>query len=555
MEASLKSLLELFKSAERFVIPEFQRPYSWTLEEVEQLWSDLYEAWQEAGSLGPSGPKADDYFLGPIVVARQRRGLSTEASVIDGQQRLTTIQALLWAVRSKLEQGDGEVGVARAFVDSIILTPTGKTLLAVAAGDQANFFALREDSPLDAVRALGRTGAYLRKKLAEFPTATDLARFVGFVLSEVRIILVQTDSYSSAWELFIGLNGKGKPLNAADLIKALVCGSSVDGVQMADIWEQKVLPLAGDATSALLDTTRVATGNTGSEAKLYKLFESAWGVGKIPASLLSGGAAAYQAVWRTNMDELGDMDALTRRHVRGLRKLDRRDHSSLCLSLAVVYGPTTPLHPALVRALEAYQLWMAVRGRYGRERDFTALAHYIYKSPPASWTKDVRSLLERLAPTRDEVRAAILLASYPGRHMKFLVTQYEEGLRGDVQVEGIEFEHMMPQTTTPYWTDAAGTSNANEYVRIVNNIGNIVPLDAGTNVAGSNLDWPTKSKLYREQVPNWLARQVADENPDKPHAVPPEKGWTPAKIQMRAGKIAEWALTGRWNLGAALEAL
>lgn len=43
MDAGLKSLLDLFRSAERFVIPEFQRPYCWTQKEgegeVDQLWA------------------------------------------------------------------------------------------------------------------------------------------------------------------------------------------------------------------------------------------------------------------------------------------------------------------------------------------------------------------------------------------------------------------------------------------------------------------------------------------------------------------------------------
>jgi hypothetical protein len=84
---------------------------------------------------------------------------------------------------------------------------------------------------------------------------------------------VETESYATAWDLFIGLNGKGRPLNPADLIKAFVCGTSTDSAAMSDIWKDKVLPLGGDATSALLEITRVATGDVGSEAKLFKLFE------------------------------------------------------------------------------------------------------------------------------------------------------------------------------------------------------------------------------------------------------------------------------------------
>ena len=462
MEASLKCLLELFRSTERFVIPEFQRPYCWTQEEIEQLWSDLYEAWQDAIPVLQAGKDPEDYFLGPVVVARRREDMATVAAVVDGQQRLTTLQALLWAARRRLDSGGGNVAEARAFLDSVLLTPGGKSLLAVARGDQANFLNLQQkDSTLDETRDLGRAGTYLRNKIADLPDAESVIRFVQFVLREVSVILVQTDSYSAAWDLFIGLNGKGRPLNAADLIKAFVCGASGDGAVMADIWQEKVLPLGQDATSALLDITRVATGDTGSEAKLFKSFEKAWGERKITAPLLSDGAAAYQQAWRTHVDELSKvgalgMDSLTRRHLRGLRTLDRRDHSSLLLALATVYGPGAPLDPLLVRAFEAYQLWMAMRGKRGRERDFTGLASLVYASRPSfvEARQRIRALLERLAPSKEEARAAVQSASYPGRHMKFIVTQYEEGIRGDITVSDIEYEHMMPQTPTSYWTAA-----------------------------------------------------------------------------------------------------
>ena len=127
--------------------------------------------------------------------------------------------------------------------------------------------------------------------------------------------------------------------------------------------------------------------------------------------------------------------------------------------------------------------------------------------------------------------------------MKFIVNQYEEGMRGVVHVGDVQFEHMMPQTPTSYWYGEAGTRTGNQYARMVNNIGNIVPLDYATNIVGSNDDWPTKCALYRQNVPNWLATRIANENPD---------GWKPLKIQQRAESIATWAVTERWNLTEAL---
>jgi hypothetical protein len=548
VEANLQSLLKLFKGSEHLVIPEFQRPYVWTLEEVEQLWNDLYEAWQEAAPVLAAGEDPEDYFLGPLVVARQKRGHGYDDAVVDGQQRLTSLQALLLIARLHMEAATVDTKEARGLLDSVLFTPAGDTLLAVARADKANFLAIREGSPVDPSRELGKNAAHLRAKLDALSVADTIA-FVNFILREVSVIVVQTDSYSAAWDLFIGLNGKGKPLNAADLIKAFVCGTAgSDHTMIADIWEERVVPLGADATSALLDVTRVATGNAGSEAKLFKQFETAWRTGQITSPLLSDGAAAYRNLWLTGVEEIDGMGSATRRCVRGLRRLDRRDHSVVLLALSAVYDPLAPFDAPLVRAMESYQLWMAVRGKHGKERDFTALASRIFREKPLfnEAKRQIRELLTRLAPSRDEVVDAIRKASYPGRHMKFIANQYEEGMRGDVRVEDVQYEHLMPVTPTEYWFKAAGTTDLNEYARIVNNIGNIVPLDAATNIAGSNKDWHAKRDLYQKEVPTWLACRIGQENPD---------GWSPDKIRVRASAIAEWAVNYRWNLDSALKQL
>jgi hypothetical protein len=147
--------------------------------------------------------------------------------------------------------------------------------------------------------------------------------------------------------------------------------------------------------------------------------------------------------------------------------------------------------------------------------------------------------IQSLVPTRSDVFDAVRRAVYPGRTMSFILREYEEGQRGEVFIDGFQHEHMMPDTPTEYWYDAAGTRNIDEYKRIVNGIGNIAPLDPGTNNTVKNNDWATKSAWYVKNVPNWLVSKIARENPD---------GWTPAKIDTRCRGIAEWAVDVRWNL-------
>jgi len=259
MEAGLKPLAEVLTSARRFLIPEYQRPYIWTKEEVEQLWHDLQGAFEDVADNGELLTDSEAYFLGPIVVANERDASGAKLSnVVDGQQRLTTLNALLWVIHNCLKAGDAEGTNEKAVeLERVLTLADGRSVLSVAGADQSNFHAIREGTVLDETRELGVTGRLLRDVVHNMHP-NDLIQFTNYVLNMSRFVLVQTDSYADAWYLFRGLNGKGGPLNPADLIKAYVCGTAQDGQAMADIWDSKILPLGNDATSAILDVTRVA---------------------------------------------------------------------------------------------------------------------------------------------------------------------------------------------------------------------------------------------------------------------------------------------------------
>lgn len=546
MQANPKSLTDVLRSADRFVIPEYQRPYCWTNEEVEQLWSDLFESYREQSDA--SSQNDDAYFLGPIVVAKQQSKAGDYAAVVDGQPRLTTLHTLLWCGWHRLAEADGDGRTLRDRLQRFLTTASDSATLGVARADQPNFLAIQKATPLDEQRPLGAAGTLLGRHFSQLGGLPEVIGFLQHVLTRAQFILVETESYASAWDLFIGLNGKGRPLNAADLIKAYVCGKSTDSQATADVWQERVLPLGNDSTSALLEILRVATGDPGSEAKLFRSFEKAWSAEKISIPLLGDGASAYQLLWHAAPEHVPGLTPDAKRPLRGLRRLERRDHTSVLLAFAAIYGISATVDSSLLRAFEAYQFWMAIRGKRGRERNFTELAHRVFTAPPK--LDDARAslakLLTKLAPPRDEVLTAVRAAAYPGRIMKFVVSQYEEGLRGDVQIDDVQYEHIMPQTPTAFWHAAAGTQQSNEYARLVNNLGNIAPLDQQTNIAGSNDDWATKRALYKKEVPNWLVAKLADDHP---------KEWTADCIANRAEAIAAWAVDVRWSLGPALKAL
>src|ERR1041384_2592943 len=97
MKATEAKFLEFLKKSPQFVIPIYQRTYSWTEKECRQLWEDIVRT------------GADDrisvHFVGSIVYIEQGLSQVTHQSpllVIDGQQRLTTVTLLVAALANAL---------------------------------------------------------------------------------------------------------------------------------------------------------------------------------------------------------------------------------------------------------------------------------------------------------------------------------------------------------------------------------------------------------------------------------------------------------------------
>ena len=70
-----------------FIVPDYQRPYSWGQDECEQLWTDIVNVFGD-------GENIDEYFLGSIVTYKNDQKL---LEIIDGQQRITTLTLLFRA--------------------------------------------------------------------------------------------------------------------------------------------------------------------------------------------------------------------------------------------------------------------------------------------------------------------------------------------------------------------------------------------------------------------------------------------------------------------------
>src|SRR5664279_4500664 len=104
MEAHEQRVQKILEGNKQFLVPHYQRPYTWSKDDWNTLWNDLEELRED--------PDAPPHFIGSIVTAPARtipEGVEKRL-LIDGQQRLTTIMVLLATVRDRArEVGDAKL--------------------------------------------------------------------------------------------------------------------------------------------------------------------------------------------------------------------------------------------------------------------------------------------------------------------------------------------------------------------------------------------------------------------------------------------------------------
>lgn len=93
MQGNAKSIFSVFTENSRFIVPIYQRPYSWKIEECKQMWADI---------LACARGDRDKHFFGSTVRVPDASGMI----VIDGQQRITTVSLLMLAIRNLLCSGE-----------------------------------------------------------------------------------------------------------------------------------------------------------------------------------------------------------------------------------------------------------------------------------------------------------------------------------------------------------------------------------------------------------------------------------------------------------------
>lgn len=255
LSTSQKTIEQLLTGNRQYQIPDFQRPYVWEEQQATALVNDLLDAWRMNDG---------DNFLGSIVLVEQPNGDNVD--IIDGQQRLTTLCILVALLRHLAGTDAGlhaEIGQLLSIPESRIKGLDERPRLSVRECDRHFFdtFIVGDniDSLLDvdanaltptSVRRIHDNARAMLDALIDpdaLPPA-ETQNFVQYLMLQVSLIEVTTDSYQAAHRIFSVLNTRGVPLAATDIFKANVLAhvSPEYRPRYAAKWEEAIDSLATD---------------------------------------------------------------------------------------------------------------------------------------------------------------------------------------------------------------------------------------------------------------------------------------------------------------------
>jgi uncharacterized protein with ParB-like and HNH nuclease domain/predicted transport protein len=222
MKAKETMVLEFLQNSSQFIIPIYQRTYSWELEQCQQLWDDIIRAGKSSsGSV---------HFVGSIVYVAE--GLSTVSLqapllVIDGQQRLTTITLLLEALQRSLGQEEPVEGFSAEKIKSRYLTrhlekgeKFFKLLLSQTDDETLRAIIQEREIPADPSVRIAENFNFFFSEIALLKG--DLEALCNGIAKLAVVDIALNRGEDNPQLIFESMNSTGKALSQADLIRNFI---------------------------------------------------------------------------------------------------------------------------------------------------------------------------------------------------------------------------------------------------------------------------------------------------------------------------------------------
>ncbi len=541
----------------QFVIPVYQRLYSWERKDCEVLWNDIVRA----------GKFQHTHFVGSMLYAPEAGGTLTGINrylLIDGQQRMTTLTLILAALIQYLSANESKAdfldmsvgGLRRLYLFDNDRKGDSRYKLILSQDDRETLFSIVGDAamPANPSRLIVENYEYFVEKMAE-PTFDPELLWVG--LGQLLIVDTKLGADDNAQLIFESMNSKGKPLTATDLIRNYIL-MSLPNDEQTRLYESYWHPMEqmfGQGHDREINeffwnwlwlkipNRKPRKDEVYDEFKIY--------LGDNPETksedLLIDLLASADHYTRIFGDREPDKDL-----AKAFKSFNRLDVNAARLLLMELYTQYDSGNLSkeefiyLVKTIESFLFRRSICGRLttGLNHYFAGLAkqldsveiveHIIGnllaqdENKTAYFPTDEyfeEQFLSRDCYNRFGDKCAYFLESIENHHRP----------KEPISVSSYQIEHVLPQTITnsPEWQNALGEDWEHLHELLCNNLGNLT-------LTGYNQEYSNKPFEFKLNKPDdgfacsplYLNRLIAE-----------ERAWNADSIKRRASKLMEDAKT------------
>lgn len=540
-------------------VPRFQRDYSWTEEEWEDLWLDIL------GTLETGGEPV--HYMGYLVL--QSRDNKT-FDVIDGQQRLTTLSLLVLAVLKNLgrlvEAGKNAPDNLQrqtqirqnyiGYLDPVTLVARSKIFLNRNNDSYfQNYLVPLGNLPVRgfpaSVHLLRKAFEWFDKRVADYlKFQTDepgaaLAKLITEAGDNLLFTVITVTDELNAYKVFETLNARGVKLSTTDLLKNyLFSVLHRDGKHEHEMkafetrWESIVGRLGNDNFSDFLRSHWNSRFSFARQNELFKKIRSQIQTPQHAFEFVRAVDADLDTYLAITQPESSQWPQNLKSYASDLKRFGVKQPISFLLAARRIFQTDSDFE-TLLRSCTVISFRYNVIGNLPpseQERVYNQVAVKL-ANQDLTRTSEVLRELSDIYPSDSTFKALFedkILRTTQGRNtriVRYILCELEKQIGNadhEFYSDSFNIEHILPQNPGENWSDFSD----NQVEDFLYRLGNMTLLEAGANSDLGNADYEAKKAIFAASR-FALTRKIAEENRD----------WTPGRIEAHQKWMAKQAAT------------
>lgn len=507
MKASETKLQPVLEGEKQYVIPLFQRHYSWKKEHWKTLWDDLAELYESGDGR--------EHFMGAIVtmpIDMQPHGVSKYV-LIDGQQRLTTLFILLAAMRDLAGEADDKLAqqINEQYLINKWADGQNRLKLLPTQSDREVFFRVINGS-VSGTQQLAQAHRFFTKQLKgrdEKGQPYEFKQVHNILMQQFMIVSIVLAKDENPYLIFESLNAKGQPLTQADLVRNYLLMRINDPEEQTlaykDLWHPIEVEL-GDELTNFLWRYLTKDGAFIRQGSIYEAIKNNLSGLPTPSEVIDVlmDMRIYAGYYKRLIDPNKEPNIQIRWRLHRINRWEINTAYPFLLALYDDYERGSLTSREMCQILDDIESYV-VRRFFCRvptnalNRIFIAL----YKSLGEDKVESMRSqLLARRWPSDEEFfNGWIRFPIYTSGTAKcrHVLESLEESLTHnnepvDVKHPRITIEHIMPQTLNEAWELHLGSNAAQTHDLYLHSVGNLTL--TGKNEPMGNSPFDEKKPIF-----------------------------------------------------------